>query len=58
MRTFGKLREVTSDPSLAHKINELENRYDKKFKIVFDAIRELMTGVPSEQRKKIKPLSD
>jgi len=35
---------------LARKITALENRYDKQFKVVFDAIRELMSyPLPSGQ---------
>jgi hypothetical protein len=44
MRAFVRLREmIASHKDLAHRLNELEKKYDRQFKIVFDAIRELMT---------------
>lgn len=43
MRAFVKLRYIlASHKDLEKKLNELENKYDSKFKIVFDALRELM----------------
>ena len=51
MRTFVKLRElISSDHELALKLAELEHRYDHQFKIVFDAIREIM--LPKEPPRK------
>ena len=45
MRTFVKLREMlSSNKDLAGKLNKLEKKYDEQFKIVFDAIRQLMTA--------------
>jgi len=53
MRTFVKLRQLlTSNKELARRLDELESRYDRQFKIVFDAIRQLMTP-PSHTRKQI-----
>lgn len=44
MRTFVRLREIlATHKDLARKLNELEQKYDKQFRIVFEAIRELMT---------------
>lgn len=44
MRAFVKLRQVLStDQSLEKKIAVLESKYDQKFKIVFTAIRKLMS---------------
>lgn len=44
MRAFVRLRQMlSSNASLARKLASLERKYDRKFKIVFDAIRELMT---------------
>jgi hypothetical protein len=44
MRTFVKLRElIMSHRDLARKLEELERKYDAQFKVVFDAIRQLMT---------------
>src|SRR2546428_8335099 len=43
MRTFVRLREMLlSNADLARKLADLENKYDAQFKVVFDAIRELM----------------
>jgi hypothetical protein len=43
MRTFAKLREIISQhKDLARRLDELEKKYDAQFKIVFDAIRQLM----------------
>jgi hypothetical protein len=51
MRAFVRLRQVLSTHAeLARKFKVLEKKYDAQFKVVFDAIRELM--IPSEPRKK------
>ena len=51
MRTFVHLRQLlASNARLARKLDELENKFDHQFKIVFDAIRELMT--PPEPKKR------
>jgi hypothetical protein len=43
MRAFVRLRRIlTSNAELARRLAELEQRYDQQFKVVFDAIRELM----------------
>src|SRR6266516_768535 len=48
MRTFVNLRQIfASNVELAQKLDELEKKYDKQFKIVFDAIRQLMTPPPA-----------
>lgn len=47
MRTFVRLRSMLlSNAALARKLAEIEKKYDAQFKVVFDAIRELM--VPPE----------
>lgn len=57
MRTFGKLREILStNKELEKKLIELESKYDGQFKIVFDAIRELVSS-QSVPRKRIVGLS-
>ena len=39
MRGFVKLRQLlVSNTELARRMDELESKYDKQFKIVFDAI--------------------
>lgn len=51
VRAFVKLRElITSHKDLAKKLESLEQKYDSQFKMVFDAIRQLMT--PPEPKKK------
>lgn len=53
MRTFVKLREMlTSNMELARKLASLEKKYDSQFKMVFDAIRQLMAP-PEAKKKKI-----
>ena len=43
MRAFVKLREIlSSHRDLARRLNKMEKKYDARFKVVFDAIRELM----------------
>jgi len=51
MRTFAKLREIISQhKDLSRRLDDLEKKYDAQFKVVFDAIRELMK--PPEPPKK------
>jgi phage regulator Rha-like protein len=46
MRAFVRLRElIASNKNLAKRLDALEKKYDSQFKVVFDAIRELMTPV-------------
>jgi hypothetical protein len=43
MRTFVQLRQwMSTHPDLAEKLKSLESKYDRQFKVVFDALRELM----------------
>ncbi len=52
MRTFTKLREIlVSNKDLARRLDELEKKYDKQFKIVFEAIRQLMAPPETTKRK-------
>ncbi len=51
IRTFVKLRQMlASNVELARKLDALESKYDREFKIVFDAIRQLMTPPPSKTK--------
>ena len=51
MRVFVKLREmIASNKELSRRLDKLEKKYDAQFKVVFDAIRELMT--PLEPKRK------
>jgi len=60
MRTFVKLRQLlASHEELARKLAALENRYDAQFKVVFDAIRELMAPpVPGRRPIGFRPRLD
>ena len=52
MRAFVRLRELMSThKDLARKLETLEKKYDAQFKVVFDAIRQLMTQPEPKQRK-------
>ncbi len=47
MRAFVRLRQVIgSHEELARQLEDLERKYDKQFRVVFDAIRALMTPTP------------
>ncbi len=53
MRTFTKLREMlATHKDLQKKIEEMEGKYDKQFKVVFDALRGLIEA-PEKPKKKI-----
>lgn len=53
MRAFVKLREMlASNKEFAKKLEDMEKKYDEQFKVVFDAIRALMT-VPDKAKGKI-----
>ena len=53
MRTFAKLREImTQHKDLAQRLDELEKKYDAQFKVVFDAIRQLMAQPPEPKKRK------
>ena len=51
MRTFTKLRKMLlTHVDLKRKIEDMEKKYDKQFKIVFEAIQELIS--PKEEKPK------
>ena len=53
MRAFVKLREIlSSHRDLARRLDKMEKKYDARFKVVFDAIRELMRP-PEKTRGRI-----
>ena len=53
MRTFTKMREMLlGHQELRDKIAIMEKKYDKQFKIVFDALHQLLTP-PEEPKEKI-----
>jgi len=52
MRAFVRLRGLAShNQELARRLDDLESRYDRQFKVVFDAIRELMAPPPAPKRR-------
>lgn len=52
MRTFVWLRQMlASNAQRARKLSDLERKYDAQFKVVFDAIRQLMAAPEPEKRK-------
>ncbi|MCX6339319.1 MAG: ORF6N domain-containing protein [Candidatus Aureabacteria bacterium] len=51
VRAFVKLRRIiASHVELARKLKEMEKTYDAQFKVVFDAIRELMSPLEKPKR--------
>ncbi len=61
MRTFTKLREMLlTHVELKRKIEAMEGKYDQQFKVVFEAIRELLEFPPEKKRRIIgfKPHKD
>jgi hypothetical protein len=53
MRAFVRLRRMlASNEDLARKLDALEKKYDAQFKVVFDAIRQLMAP-PTPKRRQI-----
>jgi hypothetical protein len=55
MRAFVRLRRLLdSHAELSRKLNELEQKYDGQFRVVFDAIRQLMQ--PKTKAPKPRPL--
>jgi hypothetical protein len=54
VRAFVRLREmVASHKALMKRLDELEERYDEQFKVVFDAIRQLMAPPEPKPKRKI-----
>lgn len=53
MRAFVRLRAIAGlNRELARRLDALEAKYDSKFKVVFDAIRQLMTPpMPTKKRR-------
>jgi len=51
-RAFVQLRRaLVGHEELASKLDALEKRYDQQFRVVFDAIRQLMTPPPSDRHQ-------
>jgi hypothetical protein len=52
MRAFVRLRAMlASNAELSKMLHDLEAKYDEQFKVVFDAIRQLMLPVPQSKRR-------
>ncbi len=52
VRAFVKLRQMlASNTELARKLEALERKYDARFKVVFDAIRQLMSPPAKPKRE-------
>ncbi|PTY06424.1 DNA-binding protein [Opitutaceae bacterium EW11] len=50
MRAFVRLRQmIAENADLGRKLKALEKKYDDQFKVVFEAIRELMTPLDDEE---------
>ena len=59
VRAFVQLRQmIATNKELARRLDELEARYDRQFKIVFDAIRGLMAPPEPKPRRRIGFVSD
>ena len=53
-RAFIRLRQaIASNVEMAHRLDELERKYDAQFKVVFDAIRQLMEPTPELPKGRI-----
>ena len=51
VRTFVRLRRmIAANADLARKLATLEKKYDAQFRVVFDAIRDLMAPTPKSKR--------
>ena len=52
MRAFVRLRELmATHKDLVRRLDKMEKKYDAQFRVVFDAIRELMTPPEPKKRK-------
>jgi len=52
MRAFVRLRQlIASNAEFAKRLDDLETKYDAQFKLVFQAIRELMTSLPAPRKR-------
>lgn len=52
MRAFVRLRKIlASHAELARKLEELEKKYDSQFRVVFEAIRQLMAPGEGQEKK-------
>ena len=59
MRAFVRLRQMlASHAELSRRLDELERKYDRQFRVVFDAVRNLMAPTPVKSKQiGFRPLS-
>lgn len=58
MRAFVKVRQMlTSNAELTRRLDELESKYDKQFRAVFTAIRQMMSPVRKHKQIGFRPRS-
>lgn len=54
MRTFGKYRSMLAqNKDLAQKVKEMEKKYDRSFKVVFDALEKLLEEPQAPKKQPI-----
>ena len=54
MRTFVRLRQILAGHAdLVRRLDELESKYDAQFRVVFDAIRQLMAPPDAPKKSRI-----
>jgi hypothetical protein len=59
MRAFVRLRDmIAHNRDLARRLDALESKYDRQFKVVFDAIRQMMAEPTPTPRRRIGFVSD
>jgi hypothetical protein len=59
IRAFVGLREaLAGHKDLTRRLDQLEGKYDKQFKVVFDAIRGLMSPSEATKRRRIGFVQD
>ena len=52
VRAFVRLRQIlASNTELSRRLDDLESKYDRQFKVVFDAIRQLMSPPPPKDKQ-------
>ena len=54
IRTFVRLRQIlTTHKDLAERLAAMENKYDQRFKVVFDILKQLMEPPPEPRKRPI-----
>jgi hypothetical protein len=47
------MKAMIAHKDLSLRLNDMERKYDKQFRVVFDALRELMEPPPAPSKKQI-----